>query len=155
MLRLCTAGKASWVKVPQRGATELTRVQLLVAAWELGKIILAAPSVGVWGKTHVRRNKWRIGLVGEKKVMLNSKRCPTLVSANPRIGQSMHYPETGLEKICRRRKQTKLAPIFVPMTGIFGNAEILIPIRKYRPIYSFRKKHIKSLFYQLFDEWRQ
>ena len=50
-------GKASWIKVPQRGATKLTWVWFLVAASELGEKICATPSVGVGGETQFHRNK--------------------------------------------------------------------------------------------------
>ena len=55
--RSSSVGKASWIKVPPRGATQLMWVHIpgrCIGVW--GKI-LATPSVGVWGETHVCRNK--------------------------------------------------------------------------------------------------
>ena len=59
-------GKASWIKVLQRGATEPTWIKFLVAAQELGEEILATPSLGVWGKTHATRYK-RMNWASSKK----------------------------------------------------------------------------------------
>ena len=59
----CSAGKASWIKVPLRGATQLTRARFPVAAKELGK----KSSHTICGKTYEHRCK-RLDWASSKKV---------------------------------------------------------------------------------------